>query len=122
MITKGLETMATNQKLDVNWEWTLARAVQTGKGIGPYTRGQPSDHKAQKVTLLQDIVEKGSEGNRAIINYNNKEGQILYKTLSNKYAKEIMDTVPKYKNKNESQQAFKHIMHCLDIECFVYKI
>ena len=44
--------------------------------------------------------------------------------LSNKYAKEIMETVPKYKNKNERQQAFKQIMNRLDIECFgiEYKI
>ena len=32
-----------------------------------------------------------------------------------------METVPKYKNKNERQQAFKHIMHRLDIECFGIK-
>ena len=59
---------------------------------------------------------KGKEGNIAIINYNNKEGWILYKTRSNLYAKEIMETVPKYKNKNERHQAFKQIMHRLDIE------
>ena len=96
----------------------------TGKGIGPgkeYTRGQPSDHKAQKVTLLLVIVDKGNEGNHAIINYNNKEGWIFQKTLSNKYAKEIMETVPKYRNKSERQQAFKQIMHRLDIECFGIK-
>ena len=68
-----------------------------------------------------DIVEKGREGNRAIINYNNPEGWILYKTLSNKYAREIMETVPKYKNKNYRQLAFKQIMHKLDIECFGIK-
>ena len=76
MITKGLEN----------------RTI--GKGVGPgkeYTRGQPSDHKAQKVTLRLDIVEKGNEGNHAIINYNNKEGWLLYKSLSNKYENEIMD-------------------------------
>ena len=32
-----------------------------------------------------------------------------------------MDTVPKYKDKNERQQAFKQIMHRLDIECFGIK-
>ena len=88
MITKGLEDRTKNYKLDVDREWTPARAVATGKGIGPgkvYTRGQASDHKAHKVTLLLDIVEKGNEGNRAIINYNNREGWILYNTLSNKY-------------------------------------
>ena len=37
------------------------------------------DHKAPKITLVLDIVEKGREGNRAIINYNNPEGWILYK-------------------------------------------
>ena len=80
MITKGLETRTRNYKLDVDREWTPARAVPTGKGIGPgreYTRGQASDHKAQKVTLLLDIVEKGNEGNRAIINNNHREGWLL---------------------------------------------
>ena len=32
-----------------------------------------------------------------------------------------MDTVPRYKNKNERQQAFKQIMHRLNIECFGIK-
>ena len=32
-----------------------------------------------------------------------------------------METVPKYINKNERQQAFKPIMHRLDIECFGIK-
>ena len=43
---------------------------------------------------------------------------ILYNILCNKYAPEIMETKPKYKNKNERQQVFKQIMHRLDIECF----
>ena len=110
--------------MDIARDWTPARADATGQGIGPdkvYLRGQPSDHKAQKVTLVLDIVEKGREGNRVIINYNNPEGWILYKTLSNKYAREIMETVPKYKNKNDRQLAFKQIMHRLDIECFGIK-
>ena len=66
-------------------EWTPARAVSTEKGIGPgtvYIRGQASDHKAQKVTLLLDIVMKGKAGNQAIINYNNSEGWLLYTVLS----------------------------------------
>ena len=32
-----------------------------------------------------------------------------------------METIPKYKNKNERQQAFKQIMHRLDIKCFGIK-
>ena len=121
---KNLYKRTKNYKLDENREWTPAKSVPTGEGSGPekkYTRGNPSDHKAQKVTLMLDIVEKGKECNRAIINYNNKEGWILYKSRSNFYAKEIMETVPKYRNKNERQQAFKQIMHRLDIECFGIK-
>ena len=76
---------------------------------------------AQKVTIFLDIVEKGKAGNRAIINYNNREGWLLYTVLSNKYAPEIMATVSKFKHKNERQQAFKQIMHRLDIECFGIK-
>ena len=46
MITKGLEDRTKNYKLDVDREWTPARAVSTGKGVGPgtvYIRGQASD-------------------------------------------------------------------------------
>ena len=68
---------------------------------------------------MLDLVEKGKEGNRAIINYSNSGSYI--KTRSNFYAKEIMETVPKYRNKNERQQAFKQFMHRLDIECFGIK-
>ena len=87
MITPGLERELKSYKLDIAREWTPGRAEATGEGIGPYNvnlRGQLSDHKAQKVTLVLDIVKKGREGKRAIINYNNPEGWILYKTLSNK--------------------------------------
>ena len=72
MITPGLESKLKGYKLDIAREWTPARAEATGEGIGPdkvYLRGQPSDHKAQKVTLVVDIVEKGRVGNRAIISY-----------------------------------------------------
>ena len=41
---------------------------------------------AQKVTVVLDLVEKGKTGNRAIINYNNKEGWKLYPIVSNDYA------------------------------------
>ena len=74
MITPGLESKLKSYKLDIAREWTPARAEPTGEGPRPdkvYLRGKPSDHKAQKVTLVLDIVEKGREGNRAIIDYNN---------------------------------------------------
>ena len=91
MITPGLEKKTRNYKLDIARGWTPARAEPTGEGTGPgkkYTHGQPSDHKAQQVTLMLDIFEKGKEGNRAIINYNNPEVWILYKTHSNFYAQD----------------------------------
>ena len=59
MIPPGLERKLRSYKLDVAREWTPARAEATGEGNGPdkvYLRGQPSDHKAQKVTLVLDIV------------------------------------------------------------------
>ena len=99
MITTGLEKKLKSYKLDIAREWTPARAEATGEGMGPdkvYLRGQPSDHKAQKVTLVLDIVEKGRVGKRAIINYNNPEGLIHFKTLSNKYAGERKETVRKF--------------------------
>ena len=37
MITNGLEDRTKYDKLDVDLEWTLARAVTTGQGIGPGT-------------------------------------------------------------------------------------
>ena len=73
--------------------WTangpLQEQNQQDKGVGPgtvYTRGKASDHMAQKVTVLLYLVEKGKAGNRAIINYNNREGCTLYMIMSNKYA------------------------------------
>ena len=81
MISPGLEDRTSNYKLDVDQEWSPARAEPTGQGIGPetiYTRGKASDHMAQKATVILDLVEKGKEGNRAIINYNNRKGWKLY--------------------------------------------
>ena len=74
MITLGLERKLKSYKLDITREWTPARAEPTDEGTGPdkvYLRGQPSDHKAPKESLVLDIVKKGREGNRVIINYNN---------------------------------------------------
>ena len=57
-----------------------------------------SDHMAHKVTVLLDLVEKGKAGNRAIINYNNREGWKLYTIISNEYAPETMRTVRLYEH------------------------
>ena len=62
MITPGLESKLKSYKLDIARDWTLARAEATGEGVGPdkvYLRGQPSDHKAQKVTLVLEYHQKG---------------------------------------------------------------
>ena len=86
MISPGLEDRTSNYKLDVDQEWSPARAEPTGQGKGSemmYTRGKASDHMAQKATVILDLVEKGKAGNRAIINYNNREGWKLYPTVSN---------------------------------------
>ena len=111
MITPGLEIKLKSYKLDISREWTPAKAVATGKGCGPnkvYKRGNPSDHKAKE----------GKEGNRAILNYDNPEGWLLSKIMSDNYANKIREIVRKYKNKNDRQRAFKQIMDRLDIECF----
>ena len=81
MISPGLENRTYNYKLDVDQEWSPARAEPTGVGKGTemvYTRGKSSDQMAQKATVILDLVEKEKTGNIAIINYNNKEGWKLY--------------------------------------------
>ena len=77
-----------------------AVSVPTDKGYSPdkvYVRGKPSDHKAQEVVIELDIVETGREGNKAIINYNNPEGWLIFRKWSDKYAQEIRETIEKYK-------------------------
>ena len=84
MITPGLKKKLKSYKLDISRECTPAKALATGKGCRPdkvYMRGDLSDHKAQEVVLELDIIEKGREGNRAIINYNNPERWLLYKRM-----------------------------------------
>ena len=124
IITKGLENRTSNYALDTEHEWSPA-ATQTKNNINggevAYLRGKPTDHKAQTVTLLLDLVEKGQAGNRAIINYNNRDGWKLYYKVSNKYAPQIMQTVRTFTDKNELQKEFKNIMHAIDIECFGIK-
>ena len=44
--------------------------------------------------------------NKAIINYNNLEGWLNYRKLSDKYAQEIKETIKKIKNKNDRQSTF----------------
>ena len=66
-------------------------------------------------------MERGQAGNRAIINYNNRDGWKLYYKVSNEYAPEIMKTVRTFTDKNELQKEFKKIMHQIDIKCFGIK-
>ena len=84
-ITKGLENRISNYKLDKEHELSPS-ATQIKTNINgdtaAYLRGKPSDHKAQKVTLHLDLVEKGPAGNRAIINYNNRDGWKKYYKVS----------------------------------------
>ena len=42
---------------------------------------------------MLDLVERGQAGNRAIINYNNRDGWKLYHKVSNEFASEIMKTI-----------------------------
>ena len=95
--------------MDTEHEWSPS-ATQTktniNGGTAAYLRGKPTDHKAQKVTLLLDLVEKGPAGNRAIINYNNRDGWNKYHTVSDKYAEQIMASVRIFKDKNELQKEF----------------
>ena len=56
-----------------------------------------------------------------MINYKNKEGWLLYKKRSDKYAPEIRTTINKCKKENDRQAAIKQIMHRLDVEAFVIK-
>ena len=98
IITEGLEKRTSNYALDVEHEWSPAQADKKGGVNGEevvYLRGKPTDHKAQKVTLMLDLVERGQAGNRAIINYNNRDGWKLYYKVSNEFAPKIMKTAVK---------------------------
>ena len=114
IITKGLENRTSNYALDTEHEWSPAAAEKkngTNGGEVVYLRGKPTDHKAQTVTLMLDLVEEGQAGNRAIINHNNnRDGWKQYYKVS-----EIMKTVRTFTDKNELQKEFKKIMHKINI-------
>ena len=96
MISAGLEKRTYNYELDVKHKWSPAQAEQKGGGKSDeivYLRGKPTDHKAHKVTVMLDQVEIGQAGNRAIINYNNRDGWKLYHKVANEFAPEIMKTI-----------------------------
>ena len=58
------------------------------------TKGE-SLHKTFKIVHELDVVAPRRSGHIAMINYNNKEGWIKYKKLSDKYAPEIRNTLLK---------------------------
>ena len=72
-----------------------------------YLRGMPTDHKAQKVTLMLDLVERGQAGNRTIINYNNRDGWKLYHKVSNEFAPKIMKQSEHLQIKTKSKRNLK---------------
>ena len=80
-----------------------------------YLRGKPTHHMVQIVTVMLDLVERGQAGNRAIINYNNRDRWKLYHKVSNKFAPEIMKTIRMYTDKNGIQKEYKNIMHKIDV-------
>ena len=84
---KGLERKLKRSKLDIHRGWTPAISLPTDKGCGldkVYVRGKPSDHKAQEVVIELDIAETDREGDKAMIKYNNREGWLNYRKLSDK--------------------------------------
>ena len=123
-ISKGLEKKFSDYKLDTEQEWSPA-TVQTKTQIHMnteiYLRGKSTDHKAQKVTLHLDLVDNGTPGNRAIINYNNSEGWKKYRDVSDRYAGPIIKIIRIYKDKDDLQKEFKKLIHKIDIECFGVK-
>ena len=72
ILTEGLEKRTSNYALDVEHEWSPAHADKKSGANDEevvYLRSKPTDHKAQTVTLMLDLVEKRQACNRAIVNY-----------------------------------------------------
>ena len=111
--------------MDENREWTPARVEPTGdkekNGDAIYKKTAVSDHMAIEAEIKINIVLPGRSGNIPVINYNTDDGWTKYKKLSDKYAPDIRRIIKTHKDKNERQDAFKELLHKLDIEAFGIK-
>ena len=120
--TPGLAKKGIKFKLDEAREWTPAKAVPTGKkeknGDLIYMRTSPSDHMAIKAEISINIVIPGKTGNIPVINYNTDDGWTKYKKQSDKVAPDIRRLIKTHKDINKRQDAFKELLHKLDIETF----
>ena len=124
-VTPGLTEKGIKFKLDESREWTPARVAPTGKkaknGDLIYIKTTPSDHMALEAEIHANIIKPSKTGNIPVINYNKDEGWTLYNKKSDKVAKDIRTLIKKYKDVNERQDAFKQLLHKLDIETFGIK-
>ena len=106
-------------------DWTPTEIETTGmvesNGDLIYRKTKRSDHMAIKAEFKVNIVLPRSSGNIPMINYKSKDGWTKYKKLSDKYASDIRTIIKKHKDKKDRQDAFKKIIHKLDIEAFGLK-
>ena len=125
LATPGLKEAGVKFTLDKKREWTPAKIEPTGivdrHGEKIYRKTKLSDHMAIEAEIKVNVVLPRRLGNIPMIKYNSKDGWTKYKTLSDKYASDIRNIIKKHKYKNERQDAFKEIIHKLDIEAFVLK-
>ena len=123
--TPGLESKGIRFTLDENREWTPAKVEPTGykekNGDLIYKKTAVSDHMAIEAGIKINIVLPGRSGNIPVINYNTDDGWTKYKKLSDKFAPDIRRIIKTHKDKNERQDAFKELLHKLDIEAFGIK-
>ena len=76
---------------------------------------------AIEAEIKANIVLPRRSGNIPMVNYNSNDGWTKYKKISDKYASDIRTIIKTHKDKNERQDAFKEIIHKLDIEAFGIK-
>ena len=123
--TPGLEESGVKFTFDKKREWTPEEVEPTGivesNGDTIYRKTKVSDHMAIEAEFKANIVLPRRSGNIPMINNDSKEGWTKYKKLSDKYASDIRTIIKKHKDKNERQDAFKEIIHELDIEAFGIK-
>ena len=86
-----------------------------------YKKTSPSDHMAIEAEIHVNIIKPRKTYNIPVIYYNKEDGWNIYKKQSDKVAKDIRNLIKKHKDVNERQDAFKQLLHKLDIETFGIK-
>ena len=120
VVSKNIEKCVKSFEVDTDKKWTPF-AIRKRKGVA---EKHFTDHRTIKMKL-QIKSQKGGKGKnekkRPVIDYQNKEGWLLYPLVADEYAEEMKRAIKKEKDPNDLMRRLKIIDTNIQLDSFGVK-